>query len=135
VCVCVGHSFACESSYHLLAFFRWEERRKLQVRGIWESQSAISIDTKDLYTQLSYLLPKKVASKDVDSNLFQEGQIPGCVVLQKAKKASFCSTRSQSFIWLIKLSKHYFLASQVTLAQNAWRGKTFVSSLCLTSNI
>lgn len=116
MCTCgVNHSFACECSCHSVALFRLQEGRKLQIKGIWESQSAISVGTKDLCAQLSYLLSKKVASKDIDSNLFQEGQTPACVVLQKAEKASFCSTRSQSFIWLIKLSKHCFLTSQVTL--------------------
>lgn len=108
VCACVSHSFA-----RILS--RWQEGGKLQIRGIWESQSAISVDTRDIYTQLSYLLSEKLAPKDKDSNLFQEGQAPACVVLQKAKKASFCSTGSQSFIWLIKLSRHCFLALQVTL--------------------
>lgn len=109
----VSHSFACEYSCHSVAFSRWKEGRKLQIRGIQESQSAISVDTKDLHTQLIYLLSKNMASKDIGSNLFQEGQ--AYVVIQKAKKASFRSTRSQSFIRLMKILKHCLLALQVTL--------------------
>lgn len=90
VCICiymsiyVSHSSACEYSCHSVAFFTWKEGRKLQIRVIWESQSAISVDTKDLLTQLSYLFSRKMASKDISSNFFQEGQTH--VVLQKAKK-------------------------------------------------
>lgn len=68
VCACVSHSFACEYSCLSAAFFQQEEGRKQQIRGIQESWSAVA--GKDLYTQLKYLLSKKVASKDVGSNLF-----------------------------------------------------------------
>lgn len=81
----VSHSFACEHSCHSVAIFRWKEGRKQQIMGIWESQSAISVDTKDLVAQLSHLFSGKVASTDIGSNLFQEGQTHA--VLQKAKKS------------------------------------------------
>lgn len=112
LCARVSHRFAAFLS--LSCVFQMEEGRKLRLRGVWQSRSAVSVDTKHLCTQLRYLLSKKVASKDIDINLFQEGQTQACVVLQKAKNASFCSTWSQSFIRLVKLSKHYFLASLAT---------------------